>query len=209
MEAIANDADGTISKVEFYNGSTLLVTERYIPYTYTWNNVPAGNYVLTAKAYDNSGLVTTSASVSVVVASVVTQNAPTVSITNPVNNAKYTGPAAINISAIANDADGTIRKVEFYNGSTLITTQNYAPYAFTWTPVPVGNYTITAKAYDNSGNITTSAGVSISVNNSTPVIGNSVLNPISNTLSNSDFSICPWDAKLRKLYRAREHKSRT
>jgi hypothetical protein len=190
MSAIASDANSTIKKVEFYNGTTLLWTETGAPWLYTWKNVPVGNYLLTAKACNNSGLTTTSASVSVSV-SAATQKAPTVSITNPLNNAKYTGPATINMEAIANDADGIIRKVEFYNGTTLLWTETGAPWLYTWNKVPVGNYTLRAKATDNNGNVTTSAALSISVVNSTPVIGNSVLNPISNPLSNSGLALTP------------------
>ncbi|MBA2563178.1 MAG: T9SS type A sorting domain-containing protein [Chitinophagaceae bacterium] len=164
MEATATDVDGKISKVEFYNGSTLLHTEYYTPYTYTWNNVPAGNYTLIAKAYDNSGSVTTSAGVSI---SVVKLNAPIVFIKTPYTNTSYTGPATIKMEATATDADGKISKVEFYNGSALLHTEYYVPYTYTWNNVSVGNYKLTAKAYDNSGNITTSAGVSISVVNAT------------------------------------------
>ncbi len=68
MEATANGGNGTISKVQFYSGTILLHTEYFAPYTYTWNNVPAGSYTLTAKATDNNSLVTTSAIVNVSVA---------------------------------------------------------------------------------------------------------------------------------------------
>ncbi len=79
-------------------------------------------------------------------------NAPTVSITIPVNNVKYTGPATIYMEAIAGDADGTINKVEFYNGTTLLKTEYISPYTHTWNNVQIGNYILTAKAYDNSCN---------------------------------------------------------
>ncbi len=52
LTADAADSDG-IARVEFYQGTTLLGTSTASPYGYTWSNVPAGNYVLTAKAYDD------------------------------------------------------------------------------------------------------------------------------------------------------------
>ncbi|HWI56654.1 MAG TPA: Ig-like domain-containing protein, partial [Bacillota bacterium] len=54
LTASASDASG-ISKVEFYQGSTLLGTATTIPYTLAWNATVAGGYSLTALAYDNQG----------------------------------------------------------------------------------------------------------------------------------------------------------
>ena len=89
---------------------------------------------------------------------------PTVSITAPANNSFSEVGSAITITATAADADGTISKVEFYNGNTLLGTDNSSPYSFTWTPTAKGNYTITAKATDNTGNVTTSSAITINVN---------------------------------------------
>ena len=160
LSATASDRDGTISKVEFYNDTTLLHTETVAPYGFVWRNVSAGNYTITAKAYDNSGLVTTSAAVHI---SVVPNKAPVVSIITPANNQSYPAPATIHLAAAASDTDGRITKVEFYNGATLLRAELKAPYTFTWRNIPVGNYVITAKATDNWGAVTTSAAVNVSV----------------------------------------------
>ncbi len=88
---------------------------------------------------------------------------PTVSLTSPSNNSSYTTPASVTISATAGDADGTVSKVEFYNGATLLGTDNSAPYSYTWSTSAVGTYAITAKATDDKGASTTTAAVSITV----------------------------------------------
>jgi hypothetical protein len=49
--AKAKDPNDRISKVEFYKWTTVIRTEYYYPYTYTWTNVKAGTYSITAKAY--------------------------------------------------------------------------------------------------------------------------------------------------------------
>ncbi len=67
LTADTSDSDGTIAKVEFYNGSTLLGTLTTAPYTYVWDNVPAGNYSLTAVATDDQGATTTSSPISITV----------------------------------------------------------------------------------------------------------------------------------------------
>jgi Bacterial Ig domain/Secretion system C-terminal sorting domain len=89
---------------------------------------------------------------------------PTIAITQPTNNAAFTEPATVSIQATAADADGTVRKVEFYSGATLLGVDNSSPYNLNWTPVSAGNYTITAKATDNSGFTTISTPVKVLVN---------------------------------------------
>jgi hypothetical protein len=70
LAATASD-DGAVTAVQFYRGSTLLGTDTTSPYTFSWSNVPAGRYVLTAVAIDNVGGVTLSAPVTVDVVTVV------------------------------------------------------------------------------------------------------------------------------------------
>lgn len=90
-------------------------------------------------------------------------NAPTVSLTSPAGGATFAEPATVQLAANAADSDGTIAKVDFFRGSTLIGTSSSAPYAYTWSNVPAGNYAITAVATDNQGAVTSSSPVTISV----------------------------------------------
>jgi subtilisin family serine protease len=64
LSASATDDDG-IARVEFYSGSTLIATSMVSPYTATWSGVAAGNYTLTAVAYDTTGASSTSAAARV------------------------------------------------------------------------------------------------------------------------------------------------
>ncbi|MEO6327951.1 MAG: choice-of-anchor tandem repeat GloVer-containing protein [Ginsengibacter sp.] len=167
ITAAASDEDGTISRVEFHNGTTLLTTEKILPYSWSWKNVPAGDYTIIAKAYDNDGLVTTSAPLHI---SVIANQPPTVNITTPVNNAIYATPATVVIKANAHDADGTIKSVAFYNGTTLLGIDNYYGYGWHWNNVPPGDYTITAIATDNYGLQTTSSPLHITITNAAPTV---------------------------------------
>ena len=88
---------------------------------------------------------------------------PTVSLTAPAASAVFAAPATINLTASAADADGTISKVEFFQGTTKVGQALTAPYTFSWTNVRGECYSLTAKATDNSGGTTTSAPVSILV----------------------------------------------
>lgn len=89
---------------------------------------------------------------------------PVVSITSPANGATFTNPANITINANASDSDGSVTKVEFFNGSVKLGEDTSAPYTYSWTNVSTGTYNLTAKATDNAGATTTSAAVSITVN---------------------------------------------
>lgn len=320
IAANASDSDGSITKVEFFNGSTKLGEDVSSPYTFSWTNVAAGSYALTAKATDNAGAVTTSGVVNINVTGTVTQTpyggtaasipgtvemenydnggqnvafndvsgnneggayrsdavdieavsgggynvgwivagewleytvnvktagayrlearvaatapdksfkvqldgsdiatinvpntggwqnwslvtvntsslsagqkvlrvyantsdfnldrltftaltvtnaAPTATLTSPANNTNYNAPASITITANASDSDGSISKVEFYNGSALLGSRTAAPYSFTWSNVAAGTYTITARAYDNQNATGNSGAVTVRVN---------------------------------------------
>ena len=70
LAASASAADGaSISKVEFYNDTTLLGSDSSAPYTFDWTSVPAGDYSVYAKAYDSLGATAESTPVGVHVAS--------------------------------------------------------------------------------------------------------------------------------------------
>jgi len=67
IEATASKSGGgTITTVEFYNGSAYLGADTTAPYSFTWTSVPNGCYTIKAKATDNSGASTT-ASVGITV----------------------------------------------------------------------------------------------------------------------------------------------
>ncbi len=51
----ASDADGNISKVEFFNSSVKLGEATSAPYSFTWTNVALGSYIITAIVTDDRG----------------------------------------------------------------------------------------------------------------------------------------------------------
>lgn len=65
INATATAGSGSITKVEFFNGSTKLGEDLTSPYSFTWQNVPAGNYSLTAKVTNSSSQQQTSSAVSI------------------------------------------------------------------------------------------------------------------------------------------------
>src|SRR5207253_1924118 len=114
------------SRVEFYNGTTLLASDSTAPYAMTWSNVAAGTYSISAVAYDAAGQSAHSAAVAVTVSA--SNQPPTVSLTSPANGATFTAPASITISANASDPENQVTQVDFYNGTTLLGSATTAPY---------------------------------------------------------------------------------
>jgi hypothetical protein len=85
-----------------------------------------------------------------------------VSLTSPAAGT-YTAPAKISLRALADDPDGSVSSVSFYDGTSLIATDTAAPYTYRWNVAAAGNHMLTAKATDNQGATTTSSPVTITV----------------------------------------------
>jgi hypothetical protein len=66
LTANASDPDGSISAVDFYNGTVKLGQDATPPYQFSWTDVSAGSYTIVMKAIANDGA-TATASVNVVV----------------------------------------------------------------------------------------------------------------------------------------------
>jgi hypothetical protein len=90
--------------------------------------------------------------------------APTVSITAPLNGATVSG--TVSVTATASDNVG-VTKVEFYLDGVLQSTDTTSPYSWSWDTTSATNasHTLTAKAYDAALNVGTSTAVSVTVNN--------------------------------------------
>lgn len=87
------------------------------------------------------------------------KTAPSVKITSPSDEAKYVSYGIkesvkfpdITITATAEDPNGTIEKVEFYDGSTLIATCTQEPYQATLSGAKIGKHKLQVVATDNDG----------------------------------------------------------
>ncbi|WPB82344.1 Ig-like domain-containing protein [Archangium violaceum] len=164
ITATASDA----ARVEFYDGATLLGTDATSPYQASWNTASTANgaHTLTAKAFDSVGNTRTSAAVEVTL----DNTAPTTAISAPAQGASVRGIVAI--SATASDNLG-VERVEFYAGTTLLDTVTTAPYGVSWDTAALASgssVTLTTKAYDTAGNVTTSAARTVTVDTTAPTV---------------------------------------
>lgn len=163
LAATALETKGTISAISFYNGSTLLATSDMASsfYNYTWANVPAGTYTLTAVATDANKVSGTSSPITVTITS---SSAPLIAITSPASDSTFTAGSDIAITAASSTSHETIREVFFYDGTYYLGSTTQAPYTYTWTNVPAGTHSLTAEATDNNGGTFISTPVNITIN---------------------------------------------
>ncbi|MBB4078008.1 hypothetical protein GGR28_000609 [Lewinella aquimaris] len=93
---------------------------------------------------------------------------PTVSITSPTNGAVFSQGDDVVITASANDSDGTVSSVAFFDGSTPLGVDNDAPYFVTLPNISSGAHTLTAVATDDNGATTTSSAINVTANDPAP-----------------------------------------
>jgi regulation of enolase protein 1 (concanavalin A-like superfamily) len=145
----------------------------------------------------NAGLGTTSFIDNVTIKSGSTPNnqPPTVALTTPTSGASFTAPATISLAANAADPENRLSHVNFYRGTTLITSDTTSPFSATWSAAPAGTYSLTAVATDADGGTATSTAVTVTVGGGSttnqpptvtwtaPASGTSVTSPASLTLT--------------------------
>ena len=94
VTASASDADGTVSKVDFYANGVLIGSDTTSPYSALWSDISAGQYAITAIATDDRQFTTTSAAASVTV------SAPTAPTAMGTNVALSSAGATVTASSI-------------------------------------------------------------------------------------------------------------
>jgi hypothetical protein len=169
--ATASDPDGSVTKVDFYVGDTLLGTANPIvlppglppsPFFYLWQPTEEGVYLVSARATDNAGAVAVSLVESVVIGPGTLNMPPTVSLRRPANGAEFGKVSQIVLEADATD-DGRVVSVEFFDLGVSVGTVSTAPYVLTLATLGAGAHVLSAVATDDSGNTTTSDPVTINI----------------------------------------------
>lgn len=167
ISASAADA-ASVAKVELLVDGTIVASATNPPYSLAWDSttVADGSHILTARATDAVGNVTTSGARAVTV----DNTGPTIALSDPAAGATVSGSAVI-VSAIASDGAG-VTGIEFLVDGTAVATDATAPYSIRWnsTSIADGSHSLTARATDGLGNIRTSSALSVIVDNSGPSV---------------------------------------
>jgi hypothetical protein len=171
-----------VKSVQFFSGGTnigvvsngvIVVDPPIIPaptpypgelFVLDWTNVGAGTYTITAVAKTSSGIMATSAPITITVT-----NIPfSVAITSPKDGQSFIAPATVTLTSHATDLS-PVKTVQYFNGKvslgTVSNSSATAAFSFSWSNVTSGKYIITAIATDAGGNTATSAPVNITVTN--------------------------------------------
>lgn len=148
ISATAMDSDGPVVKVEFLDDDRLLGADLTPPYGYQWDAPGLGAHVLTAKATDNAGATTTSLPVTILVTGV--PNAlPTIKLLSPVSGELFSYDESVILEAEAEDPDGTIGRVIFFDEPNVLAVVTAPPYRYEWKNVPPGRHRLTAVTFDS------------------------------------------------------------
>jgi uncharacterized protein (DUF1800 family) len=165
LTATASEDGGTIAKVAFYAGSTLLGEVTSAPYTYTYTPGATGNFSYTAVATDAKGATGTSAPAPVTVIESGGPPATTPKVSLSIAPTSITLGQSVTLTATATEDGGTIQKVNFFTGGTQInkTPLTSSPYTMSYTPTTAGTVTVVAIATDTQGISGTSGNANITV----------------------------------------------
>jgi chitinase len=166
--SVAASDNVAVTRVELYLDNALLATVTAAPYSFSWNTakVANGNYTLLAKAYDAAGNSTQSSPVALQVFNDL--SSPSIALLSPAPGSTVGGVLPVNVAA---SDDVAVTKVEFYLNGQLHSALATAPYTFNWNTTLLANgpYTLSALAYDGSGNLGRSAEFKVTVFNDSTV----------------------------------------
>jgi Bacterial Ig domain/Secretion system C-terminal sorting domain len=110
---------------------------------------------------------------------------PSVILTAPIYNQVLLAPAQIPLEARITGGSLPIRKVQFYTGNQLISTDSTAPYQNLWTGAPLGTHLLTAKATDTAGNVVQTTPITIQLVGEVDAGVNRIANAVAFTYSDS------------------------
>jgi hypothetical protein len=136
--------------------------------SFTDNGLAAGTYYYVVKAEDAAGNLSGASSQASAVVTSADSSPPSVTITAPAAGATLSG--SVSVAASASDNVGVVGVQFKLDGNLLGPEITSSPYSMTWDTAPVANgtHTLTAVVRDAAGNQTTSAAVTVDVQNSAP-----------------------------------------
>jgi hypothetical protein len=158
--ALASDADGVVTRVEFLVDGRSVAEARTAPFVATLTNVQAGQHIVVARASDELGATVDSLPVKILLDG---NRPPAVALQQPVAGAAFESPAVVPLLAMATDSDGVVQRVEFLVDGMVVGSVTSPPYEWVARGLGEGAHRVKARAFDNLGATAESADVSFIV----------------------------------------------
>ncbi|MEX3073826.1 Ig-like domain-containing protein [Vibrio alginolyticus] len=158
VSAEANDADGSVTQVEFFANNASLGVVSQAPYSVLWDATMVGTNQLKAIATDNENNTSES-----VVNVTVSDKDLVVALSSPGTGQTVGLGKNLALSAEATSLTSDIKQVDFIVNGAVIATDTTAPYATNWTPAAIGSFTVSTMAVDLAGNSATSDSATVTV----------------------------------------------
>lgn len=158
LVADARDFEGPIAQVDFLTNGVFFATA--VVYSspdayFWWENPPVGQYAIHAIAFDEDGASTASKPVNITVLG--TNRPPVITLLSPVSGGQFGLPTNMVIRVEAEDPDGEVREIQFFDGGVQLARLTNRPYAFVLKNLVPGSYDLQAKAIDDRGDMAASA----------------------------------------------------
>jgi Big-like domain-containing protein/subtilase family protein len=163
-----------VAEVKLFVNGYLLATDSVSPYQFSWDTTTLtdGAVSLVARATDEAGNTTDSATVTVTVDNVpdaTDTTRPVVKITSPADGA--TVSKVVQITATASD-DTAVSSIRLYLDGKLVASGTLSPLSYSWNTrkAAAGTHTIAAVAEDAAGNTATTS-ITVTVGSDTKTTG--------------------------------------
>jgi uncharacterized repeat protein (TIGR01451 family) len=164
LEASAQDSDGSISKVEFFDGIELLGLGTSVDgkkFVFNARGVSFGDHTFVAVATDNQGRTESSAFGEVFV-----NGLALASIKSPAPDSLVAPGSDVTLTAMASHASAVINKVQFFVDGRLVGKGRLSEentYSFNWKDAQRGNHSVAVTVIDSLGISTVSSPVKFTI----------------------------------------------
>ena len=141
-------------RVTFYYPPNPLIVVSNPPFSTVLSNLVAGQYGLTAYAYDARGDSVYSPDISLTIQPPASNQPPSVVLVQPLTGGRYGVGQIVTLTADAEDPDGTVDHVEFYLGNSFqnpLGSVTNPPYTLSLPFTFPAEYSFVARAIDNQG----------------------------------------------------------
>ncbi|WP_404343496.1 glycosyl hydrolase family 18 protein [Pseudoalteromonas mariniglutinosa] len=152
ISAQANDADGTVSRIEFFVNGVSIAVDSSAPFSADWQ-ASAGSHTISAVATDDDGGVSTmlTHTISVSESTDPVNQAPTASIEFTSLPNELTVGAEVVMTLSGSDVDGQVTDLSLTVDDTLVHQASAATSSYSWQAAALGEVTFTLTATDEQG----------------------------------------------------------